>query len=98
MKHLVESQEDVYAIEGGESLQDGDLLTEINGTTIGSMDQLRKVYDAVAVGADLTLTVERAGKSISKRGNWRNLSHIFGAVSCGEGPVPKQGWKPKGWM
>ncbi|MDU2066125.1 MAG: trypsin-like peptidase domain-containing protein [Sporomusaceae bacterium] len=48
------------AAQGG--MQEGDLITKINGTEVNSVADLRTALDAVPVGSEVTLTVERNGR------------------------------------
>ncbi len=54
--HVYE-QSDAYA----KGLQEGDIITEINGTAVGSVEELNRIKNQFSAGDSVTLTVYRGG-------------------------------------
>ncbi|MGZ8782103.1 MAG: S1C family serine protease, partial [Gaiellaceae bacterium] len=44
-------------------LQDGDVVTKLDGATVGSADQLRRLVDAKSPGDDVEVTIRRDGRT-----------------------------------
>jgi S1-C subfamily serine protease len=59
LKHIIQR----LAAESG--IEDGDILTEINGMQITSMDELNAILFEHGVGDTVTVTIYRAGKIAS---------------------------------
>ena len=48
-----------------EALQEGDIIRSIQGKNVTNKDELKKIYDPIAIGESGQLAFERAGKLIS---------------------------------
>ena len=61
--YITDVERDSFAAESG--IEDGDILMDINGTQITSMDELNAILFEHSVGDTVTVTIYRAGKIAS---------------------------------